>query len=45
MDVFNRVKAFLIAAQYLNRDNAEKYIASQLIAQCETEVDTILEKE
>ncbi|MTC82384.1 hypothetical protein GKR73_12545 [Providencia stuartii] len=45
MDVFNRVKAFLIAAQYLNRDNSEKHIASQLIAQCETEVDDILEKE
>ncbi|HEM7515779.1 TPA: hypothetical protein U2J46_000012 [Providencia stuartii] len=45
MDVFNRVKAFLIAAQYLNRDNSEKHIASQLIAQCETEIDDILEKE
>lgn len=45
MDVFNRVKVFLAAAQYLNRDNAEKYIASQLIAQCETEVDIILESE
>ncbi|KNZ82629.1 hypothetical protein AFL46_19895 [Providencia stuartii] len=45
MDVFNRVKAFLIAAQYLNRDNSEKHIANQLIAQCEAEVDDILEKE
>ncbi|MEX5869799.1 hypothetical protein [Providencia hangzhouensis] len=45
MDVFNRVKAFLIAAQYLNRDNSEKHIANQLIAQCETEIDDILEKE
>lgn len=45
MDVFNRVKAFLITAQYLNRDNSEKHIANQLIAQCETEIDDILEKE
>lgn len=45
MDVFNRVKAFLIAAQYLNRDNSEKHIANQLIAQCEEEVDDILRKE
>lgn len=35
---------FLEAAQYLNRDNSEKHIASQLIAQCEDEIETILEK-
>ncbi|EPC7283552.1 hypothetical protein ACR2SK_004187, partial [Proteus mirabilis] len=44
MYVFNRVKVFLEAAQYLNRDNSEKHIASQLIAQCEDEIETILEK-
>ncbi|HGN3509001.1 TPA: hypothetical protein ACKSJL_003829 [Providencia stuartii] len=44
MDVFNRVKVFLDASHYLNRDNSEKHIANLLIAQCEDEIETILEK-
>ncbi|MTC35216.1 hypothetical protein GKR67_11390 [Providencia alcalifaciens] len=42
IDTMHRVKAFLVAAQFLNRDSRERNIANELICQAEDEIEKCL---
>lgn len=42
IDTMHRVKAFLVAAQFLNRDSSERQIANELICQAEDEIERCL---
>ncbi|MEY0291204.1 hypothetical protein AB7303_20425 [Providencia rettgeri] len=42
IDTMHRVKAFLVAAQFLNRDSSERHIANELICQAEDEIERCL---
>ncbi|MCW2258533.1 hypothetical protein M2263_004624 [Providencia alcalifaciens] len=44
-DVLHRIKAFIIAAQFLNRDSSERHIANELLCQAEEEIDEALKNE
>lgn len=45
IDTMHRVKAFLVAAQFLNRDSSERRIANELICIAEDEIDEVLKNE
>ncbi len=45
IDTLHRIKSFLIAAQFLNRNNEEIEIALMLLSQSEEEIDEVLENE
>ncbi|MEX9214836.1 hypothetical protein AB7Z50_10985 [Providencia rettgeri] len=42
IDTMHRVKAFLVAAQFLNRDSSERHIANELICQAEDVIERCL---